>query len=64
MFINKKGFVFLFVALFSSVVGVFAEKVYKEIVIDGEKVNKWMELDSITEYDQRLHGRGAYIQRQ
>ena len=50
---NKKSFLFAFVGLFFSVNGVFAEKVYKEIVIDGEKVNKWMEVDSITEYDQQ-----------
>ncbi|WP_296328162.1 hypothetical protein [uncultured Treponema sp.] len=50
---NKKSFLFAFVGLFFSVNGAFAEKVYKEIVIDGEKVNKWMELDSIEEYDQQ-----------
>ena len=43
-------FALLSATAFSQAVG---EKVYKEVNINGEKLSKWLTVDSITEYDSK-----------
>lgn len=57
---NLLNSIFLFVLSAACALPLCAERVYKEIVIDGEKVNRWMEVDTITEYDSE----GREVRRQ
>ena len=39
------------------------DKVYKEVTVDGKRVNKWVIFDSITDYDEKgneIHGKSTW----
>ena len=57
-------FVFIFFGLASFVYAYeLGDKVYKEVMVKGETVSKWVILESVTEYDRQgneIHYKSSY----
>lgn|GEM_PF-1943048 len=61
--ISILSLILLLSATFPIVAQSLGDKVYKEVTVDGKRVNKWVILDSFTDYDEKgkeIHGKNTF----